>query len=377
MTQSEIREIRRRIDPTLDNFKDIYGCYVNAAGDIVAKMRIPILDMDQEEKEMYAGLLKKAISGTVEKNLLSIDFETSDVGVSDEHKLLMAIKDSRAEDESMRDLLYDRIIQNLDLDSISYVILLAAETYDVPSKASAGDEWSEESESQFDYFICSICQVNDSKSILNYQQGLQEFRSDSTGSMLAAPLLGFMFPSFDDRETNIYSALYYTKTPADSHDDFIKGMFGVSDIPMTTVQQKSTFNETLAQSLGEDCSLDVMTGVQAKLAAKIDENEESGSAFIPTISMEEVEEVLTSRGVPAAKVDSFRENLKNNLGETEIINASNIVEKNRYEIVSSEAKIVTAPEQALRIKTQVIDGVKYFLVPVGADIRVNGVDISE
>ncbi|MBE6041680.1 MAG: DUF4317 family protein, partial [Clostridiales bacterium] len=137
------------------------------------------------------------------------------------------------------------------------------------------------------------------------------------------------------------------------------------------------FNETLAQSLGEDCSLDVMTGVQAKLAAKIDENEESGSAFIPTISMEEVEEVLTSRGVPAAKVDSFRENLKNNLGETEIINASNIVEKNRYEIVSSEAKIVTAPEQALRIKTQVIDGVKYFLVPVGADIRVNGVDISE
>ena len=41
-----------------------------------------------------------------------------------------------------------------------------------------------------------------------------------------------------------------------------------------------------------------------------------------------------------------------------------------------ETKIVTDPENALRIKTRKIDGVTYILVPAGESVTVNGVEIS-
>ena len=35
MRPEDIRKIRKRIDSTLSNFRSIYGCYVNSAGEIV------------------------------------------------------------------------------------------------------------------------------------------------------------------------------------------------------------------------------------------------------------------------------------------------------------------------------------------------------
>jgi hypothetical protein len=94
LTPEDIRRIRKRIDSTLENFSSIYGCYVNGAGDTVATMEIPVLGMDTEEKEMYAATLKKVLSGTQERNLLDIEFTPDQVDNSDEHRLLMALRDS-------------------------------------------------------------------------------------------------------------------------------------------------------------------------------------------------------------------------------------------------------------------------------------------
>ena len=63
MRPEDIRRIKKRIDTTLSNFRSIYGCYVNAAGEIVTTMEIPVLDMESEEREMYAAILKKVLSG--------------------------------------------------------------------------------------------------------------------------------------------------------------------------------------------------------------------------------------------------------------------------------------------------------------------------
>ena len=71
MRPEEVRRIRKRIDTTLSNFRSIYGCYVNAAGEIVTTMEIPVLDMETEEREMYAAILKKVLSGKAERKALS------------------------------------------------------------------------------------------------------------------------------------------------------------------------------------------------------------------------------------------------------------------------------------------------------------------
>ena len=92
MRPEDIRRIKKRIDTTLSNFRSIYGCYVNAAGEIVTTMEIPVLDMESEEREMYAAILKKVLSGKAERNQISLEVPADKVGNSDEHRLLMAQK---------------------------------------------------------------------------------------------------------------------------------------------------------------------------------------------------------------------------------------------------------------------------------------------
>lgn len=375
MTNSEIKEIRKRIEPTLGNFKCIYGCYVNAASEIVSTMRIPVADMHQGEKEQYAALIKKAISGTKGRNLLDLSFSSAQVEKSDEHRLLMALRESHLEDEAMRTALYEQIVNSLATDGKGYVILLSADTYDVESRGGDDDGWSEESETQFEYFICSICQVKEPKAALRYLAEPKAFRGTSTGSILASPFLGFMFPAFDDRQANIYDVLYYTKSTKDMHEELIEDLFRMDRYPLTAEMQKTTFNETLAQTLTDDCSMEVITSLQSRIASKLEGSEGENAVNVPEVTLDEVCGILKDKGVPAKKADEFRELAETRLGDTSV-KAANLLQKNDYQITSSESKITVAPEQAVRIRTKVIDGVTYFLVPVGSDVKVNGVDIS-
>ena len=168
MRPEEIRRIRKRIDTTLSNFRSIYGCYVNAAGEIVTTMEIPVLDMESEEREMYAAVLKKVLSGKAERNQISLEMPPNKVETGDEHRLLMALKSTQLRDENMRELMYQRIMGSLDMDGDSYVIILAADTYDRGTKDFKDEEWFVESNEQFDYFIFAICPLKSSKAALQF-----------------------------------------------------------------------------------------------------------------------------------------------------------------------------------------------------------------
>ncbi len=77
MNRKEIREIKKRFNPDMDNFGHIYGCYVNAAHEIIAYMDSPTMLMGNEEREMYMKTLKKTLSGALGKNLLNVEFSTA------------------------------------------------------------------------------------------------------------------------------------------------------------------------------------------------------------------------------------------------------------------------------------------------------------
>ena len=49
MNQKELREIRKRFTLDKDSISHVYGCYVNAAKDIVARMDMSMGLMEQEE----------------------------------------------------------------------------------------------------------------------------------------------------------------------------------------------------------------------------------------------------------------------------------------------------------------------------------------
>ena len=59
----------------------------------LAVARTLLRNLPQEEAEQYLGLLKKALSGTLGKNLIDIVFSTRQVVDSEEHRLLSALRE--------------------------------------------------------------------------------------------------------------------------------------------------------------------------------------------------------------------------------------------------------------------------------------------
>ena len=74
MNQKEVREIKKRFNPEKNSISRVYGCYVNAAREIVTTLDLSVGLMEQEEAELYFKLLKKTLSGTLGKNSSHIRF---------------------------------------------------------------------------------------------------------------------------------------------------------------------------------------------------------------------------------------------------------------------------------------------------------------
>jgi hypothetical protein len=188
--------------------------------------------------------------------------------------------------------------------------------------------------------------------------------------------LGFVFPVLDEGASDIYRTQYYSKSASINHGELISGLFMTERPPMAAEMQKETFNTVLAESLGDECSLEIITSLQAKMAAKAEDNEADGSKEIPRISIEDVEEILTDKGVSADKIKEFGESAGERFDGAGDLNINNLIQKKAFEIKTPESKIVTEPANAVRLKTRTIDGVTYLLVPVGESVTVNGVDIA-
>ena len=82
MNQKELNEIRRRFRLDKNNFSRIFGCYVNSNREVISWIDASLGLMRQEEQEMYLGLLKKTLSGTLGRNLIDIEFSTAQVADS-------------------------------------------------------------------------------------------------------------------------------------------------------------------------------------------------------------------------------------------------------------------------------------------------------
>ena len=102
MTNKEIGELRRRMKPDRTNLTAVYGCYVASSGEVLSTFREPFGLMAEEDKEKYLAIFRRALSGTPDRNLLDLSFSTKQVADSDEHRLLMRLRETELDDEQAR-----------------------------------------------------------------------------------------------------------------------------------------------------------------------------------------------------------------------------------------------------------------------------------
>lgn len=264
MNQRELSELRRRFRPEKSAISRIYGCYVNSSKEVISYIDVSLGVMPQEEVEKYLGLLKKALSGTLGRNLIDIVFSTRQVMDSDEHRLLSALRDSGLKDGEVRQTFYQKVIDSLDMNDSNYLILLAYDAYDVPYRGKDDETQADASDQVFSYIVCCVCPVKDGKIELGYFPGENEFHSCVPGQIVAAPELGFLFPAFDNRAANIYNALFFSHKADELHQEFIDAVFH-TEPPMSAAEQKEAFETALSEALEDACSMDVVQSVHEQL----------------------------------------------------------------------------------------------------------------
>ena len=125
MNEKEIAEIRRRYRQGKSNISHVVGCYVNEERQIVARFDQSLTLSGQEEADKFLAILRRTLSGTLGRNLLDIAFTTAQVAgnAGDEHALLMALRNSRLQDEAAREEFFARAIETIDVEG-NYLILL-------------------------------------------------------------------------------------------------------------------------------------------------------------------------------------------------------------------------------------------------------------
>lgn len=373
MNTKEIGEIRRRQRRDRSNMTAVYGCYVNENKEIISEFRQSLGMMPENEAEKYFALLRRTLGGTLGKNLLDITFKTSQVADSPEHKLLMQLRKSKLSDEESREAFYKKTIETLSLDS-NYLILLGCDSYDVPFKSKDGDSQAENSDENYTYILCAICPVKQTKATLHYVPEEKSFHDGNMVNVVATPELGFLFPAFDNRATNIYNALYFNKSPKDNHEAFAEAIFN-TPVAKPAHEQKQSFEALLTRSLDEECSLDVVQTIHDHICQQIEMHKESKVPDALMIGKEQVKASLAECGVSEQHLAKFSVDYDEAFGFEALLHPKNIIDNKKIQINTPDVIIKVAPDRSDLIETRVIDGVKFILINAQEDVTVNGVSI--
>lgn len=374
MNRKEISEIRRRFNLDKNAISCIRGCYVNEKREIVSMFNRPLMSFPTEEAEKYLAIFRRTLSGIPGKNLVDMVFRPDQVMDGEEHRLLTALRNTALKVEEGVQAFYQKIIDNLEMEG-NYLILMLHDAYDVPFRTKDELKVDDVSEEVFDYIMCAICPVKLSKPALSYFAEDNEFHNRELDWVVAAPELGFMFPTFDDRAANIYNALYFTRDTETMHSEFISTVFN-TDSPMPADEQKETFQALLEETLGDDLSYEVVQTVHEQIRDMIEEQKSDKEAEPTVVSKREVSNMLQSAGISEERVAAFEQRYDEDFGATIDLGAQNIVNEKKFEVRTPDVVIQVNPERSDLVETRVIDGFRYILIRADEGVCVNGMNIS-
>ena len=374
MNDKEIAELRRRFRADRTAISRIRGAYVNEKREIISELDQSVALMSETEADELLALLKKTLSGKVDTNLLDIHFTTQQVMESPEHKLLCNLRETALQDSDLVHAFYQKIINSLEMEG-NYMILLASDAYDVFTyRKDAGKD--DESTEIFRYILCAVCPIKIAKPSLSYYVRENCFRNVVADSVISPPTLGFMFPAFDNRSTNLYGALYYTRATDNNHPEFTDAIFNAGALPMPATEQKETFRSVLADAVGDGCSLPVVRSVHAQLHQAMEEHKISKEPDPLTVDKYAIRDMLEFCGVSEEGVSQFEEKFDKGFGQNAALSPRNIVEANKFEVRTPDVVIKVNPARTDLVDTRVIDGVRYVLVRADGGVEVNGINVN-
>ena len=427
MNKKEVLELKRRFKKEAATFTRVCGCYVDGNHNKVCKFGNTFLNLEEDEFYKYLEIANKALSGTIGNNLLELKFPIEEEEVGGRQHILMALRASKLEDENLLDTFYDLVIDTYD-HAGNYLIVLFHDAYDVMTRTKDNNNL-DESEEVYEYLICAICPVDLSKPGLGFLEEEHRIGPRVRDWVVGAVDTAFLFPAFNDRSTDIHSTLFYTKNTKEPHSEFMANGLGCG-IERTATEQKMAFHSIVRNVLGaeDEHTDDVLLDLQQNLSDMIDEyaetHDDDEDVFL--LDKEVVTKLLADSEISEEKAAKIEKSVDEAFGEKppaaeNVIDSKAIVQNElRVEKMALEDQVGTLtvqlndkdealaertsqliekqeeidnyiaetktydvvlrvkPEKASQIKSQVINGQKCLVIPMGEDehATINGVNTT-
>ena len=427
MNKKEVLELKRRFKKEAATFTRVCGCYVDGNHNKVCKFGNTFLNLEEDEFYKYLEIANKALSGTIGNNLLELKFPIEEEEVGGRQHILMALRASKLEGENLLDTFYDLVIDTYD-HAGNYLIVLFHDAYDVMSRTSDNNNL-DESEEVYEYLICAICPVDLSKPGLGFLEEEHRIGPRVRDWVVGAVDTAFLFPAFNDRSTDIHSTLFYTKNTKEPHSEFMANGLGCG-IERTATEQKMAFHSIVRNVLGaeDEHTDDVLLDLQQNLSDMIDEyaetHDDDEDVFL--LDKEVVTKLLADSEISEEKAAKIEKSVDEAFGEKppaaeNVIDSKALVQNElRVEKMALEDQVGTLtvqlnekdealaertsqliekqeeidnyiaetktydvvlrvkPEKASQIKSQVINGQKCLVIPMGEDehATINGVNTT-
>jgi hypothetical protein len=350
MRKKDILELKRRLKKDECTFTRMCGCYVDAQKNIVLKIKENFLNLKDEEFFKYLEIAKKTLSGTVGNNLLELDFPLDEENIGGRQLSLMELKRSHLKNDVLLDDFYKLIIDSYEYTG-NFLILIFHDAYDVMTKTTDNAKL-DESEEVYEYLLCAICPVSLSKPGLGYIEDENRIGARIRDWIVSPPDLGFVFPAFTDRSTDIHSIMYYTKNAKDPHPELMEEALGCSS-KQTATLQKEAFNTIISNAIGdEDEKSDhFLMEIQETLNNMVDDhNTVNGKDADPIIlTNDNIQDVLMESGIPEEIVTKIEKSYTREFGNTPPV-VENLIDKKVLAANEQRKK-----EERLEKKVQILE----------------------
>lgn len=373
MIKQEINELKRLYTPSNCSITRICGCYVDGEKNKKTEFKEAFLSLPEEEIFKYFELLRKTLSGSLGKNLLNLDFPLASEQEGGTQAALLALRDSKLKDDALIEEFYDRVINTYEYVG-NYLILLIHDAYDVPGKTTDGLTMDDASDTVFEYIMCCICPVNLSKPGLSYDNINNEFHNRIRDWVVEMPETGFLFPSFNDRATDIHSTLFYSKNPEEAHSEFVENILGCT-MPLSAGTQKEAFQALIEETLGDEVEYEVVKNIHENLTEMIEEHKEIPEPL--TLDKNQVKSLFEKSGIKEEKLTDFDKLYDAAAGEDTSLFVNNVANVRTFEVKTPDVVVKVNPERADLVNTLQIDGKRCLVIEINDHVEVNGITIHQ
>lgn len=428
MRKKDILELKKRLKKDHCTFTKMCGCYVNGEKNIILNFRETFLNLEDDEYFKYLEIAKKVLSGTIGNNILELNFPLNENFENEKQLSLMQLKRSQLKDDALLQDFYKSIIEGYDYTG-NILILVFHDAYDVITKTTDNTK-IDESEEVYEYILCAICPVSLSDPGLRYFEEEKKIKARIRDWVVDAPTLGFMFPAFINRSSDVNSIMYYTKNAKEPHPELMEKALGCPS-KQTAAIQKETFQTIVKDSMNTDekKAEKIFMEIQENLNTMIDEHNaiyDDTDCEPITLTNKDIQNLLMESGVPEETTAKIEKSYVQNFGEDlplaeslidpkvlkanaqrkkeehlekQVATLQHRLEQIQQEEAESSKKdyednaaldnpednnltpqydviLQVKPEKISKIKTQIIDGQKCIIIPIEDDEQatVNGLD---